>query len=698
LHRALETYRLPRRLVGTRTAIGEVPPRVKPIFRDRDELYAGTDLKTRVREVLGQSRHLIVVCSPDSARSAWVNQEITEFKKLHGESRVLAVIARGEPFASRQPGREAEECFPPALRSQVTASGFADGPGLEPIAADLRPHGDGRRRALLKLVSGMVGVGADDLLRRDAHRRIQQLALLAAASFAGMAAMAVLTLTAVRARNEAQIQRNEAHRQRGEAEELIEYMLGDLRKKLDPVGRLDVLDGIGEESLAYYTRQDPDHLDANSLGRRSRALHLIGELREQRGQLDLAQSAFQRAADTTARLLARSPNDALRIFDHAQSVYWVGHLAYLHGQMAAAEREFQDYISLADHLVRIDRTNLDWQAEAAYARGNVSVIFLNTARVSEALQILTQQRDIWQRLAAAKPACAFDLANTYGFMANAYEAQGDFSHAIEAQRKKIPALALVPNAEENQQVRRSLFTVTAEVSRLELMLGHADVAHQLAKEAVQRAQALVAVDPQNKTWLGQLYVAQVWLADAQLAIGDRAGAQANSQVVLAGSARLLAVDAKLANWQVRLRGLALELAARLATNDERPTLIDSFDDYLAKVRQFTTADRGLNQSRDLIVAQAELQLGVLLAAEGKTAEASVHWHAVVARVQPYAERGDLPAVTVLATAQVRLGAVAAARALAQRIESTPYRHPSYAALVEILAGGVGPLVTQTKRN
>jgi hypothetical protein len=224
------------------------------------------------------------------------------------------------------------------------------------------------------------------------------------------------------------------------------------------------------------------------------------------------------------------------------------------------------------------------------------------------------------------------------------------------------------------------------------MLGHADAAHQLAREAVQRAQALVAVDPQNKTWLGQLYIAQIWLADAQMALGDRAGARANSQVVLAGSARLVALDSKLVNWQVRLRGLALELAARLAADDERPVLIDSFRDYLATVRQFTT-DRGLPQASEIIVAQAESQLGVLLAAEGKAEEASRHWRAVVARVKPAAERGDLPAVTVLATAEARLGALAPARALAQRVESTPYRHPTYAALVKML-GGVGPPVSQ----
>ena len=71
LQRAIETYRVPRRLVDNRTAFGEVPSRVKPIFRDRDELCASTDLKALVREALAQSRYLIVVCSPDSARSAW---------------------------------------------------------------------------------------------------------------------------------------------------------------------------------------------------------------------------------------------------------------------------------------------------------------------------------------------------------------------------------------------------------------------------------------------------------------------------------------------------------------------------------------------------------------------------------------------------------------------------------------------------
>ena len=79
LQRALETYRVPRRLVGRGTPLGEVPAYLRPIFRDRNELQAGADLSATVREALAASRYLIVVCSPSAVASAWVNREITEF-------------------------------------------------------------------------------------------------------------------------------------------------------------------------------------------------------------------------------------------------------------------------------------------------------------------------------------------------------------------------------------------------------------------------------------------------------------------------------------------------------------------------------------------------------------------------------------------------------------------------------------------
>ena len=69
LHRRLETYRIPRRLVGRDGDRGPVPARLAPIFRDREELPAAGDLSETVRAALARSGALIVICSPHSAAS-----------------------------------------------------------------------------------------------------------------------------------------------------------------------------------------------------------------------------------------------------------------------------------------------------------------------------------------------------------------------------------------------------------------------------------------------------------------------------------------------------------------------------------------------------------------------------------------------------------------------------------------------------
>ena len=94
-----------------------------PIFRDRDDLPAGSDLTQEVQAALRDSRFLVVICSPAAAQSKWVNQEIMLFKRLHGEGRVLAAIVDGEPFAEDKTGEGFAECFPKALRHRLSNGG-----------------------------------------------------------------------------------------------------------------------------------------------------------------------------------------------------------------------------------------------------------------------------------------------------------------------------------------------------------------------------------------------------------------------------------------------------------------------------------------------------------------------------------------------------------------------------------------------
>ncbi len=172
LHRALETYRLPRRVVGTVGRDGPVPKRLFPIFRDREELPTASDLSSQITEALEQSACLVVICSPRSATSRWVNEEILYFKRLGRENRILAIIVDGEPNASDKADVDTTlECFPPGLRFHLSSKGDLSTRRAEPIAADARVEGDGKNNAKVKLIAGLLGVNYDALKRRDETRR-----------------------------------------------------------------------------------------------------------------------------------------------------------------------------------------------------------------------------------------------------------------------------------------------------------------------------------------------------------------------------------------------------------------------------------------------------------------------------------------------------------------------------------------------
>lgn len=197
LHKRLEQYAIPAEFQGIEfedgTALGK---HIRPVFRDRDELAGSAELGPAIAAALEQSRFLIVLCSPNSAKSKWVNKEIEDFRALHGDDKVLALIVDGEPNASSNPAIEDSlECFPPALRSP-----------LEPLAGDLRIEGDGKERGFLKILSGIADIGFDDLYRR--HERAQRKRRVAWAAVASIiiAALAGLSIFAMNQKSVAEAQ------------------------------------------------------------------------------------------------------------------------------------------------------------------------------------------------------------------------------------------------------------------------------------------------------------------------------------------------------------------------------------------------------------------------------------------------------------------------------------------------------------
>jgi len=187
LHKSLEGFRVPPLLVGTESRNGVVPRRIFPVFRDRDELPTSADLGANLHAALRNARYLVVICSPTSAKSMWVNAEVEFFKRTHGNANVLCLIIGGAPGGSGE--GEQDECFCPALRHHVNPDGSAGAPA-EPIAADLRDKKDGRLRSFLKIVAGILGVDFDSLYQREKRRKRKRMLIVSAV--AGLLALAGL--------------------------------------------------------------------------------------------------------------------------------------------------------------------------------------------------------------------------------------------------------------------------------------------------------------------------------------------------------------------------------------------------------------------------------------------------------------------------------------------------------------------------
>ncbi|WP_144097127.1 toll/interleukin-1 receptor domain-containing protein [Croceicoccus sediminis] len=490
LHRALETYRLPRHLQDGEGR--DLPRRLFPVFRDRQELEAANDLGDRLREAIAASRCLVVICSPRAAKSRWVDEEIRYFRTVRPDGVVLAAILSGEPHASDIPGREDEECLPRALRFATGPDGELTDTRVEPLAADFREGGDGKRLARLKLVAGIIGVKLDRIVRRDAQRRHRRLAILAAASVLGMIGTSLLAYTAVRARDEAQYQR-------AQADSLVEFMITDLKPRLEKVGRLDVLDSVGERALSYYEDQDQDELDIDALGRKARALHLVGEVANLRGQPEQARRSFIEAAKATGAALQDDPDNWQRVFDHSQSEFWVGYGFYEQADWPNAAVHLGRYRDLGRKLVALKPDDPTSKLEAASGELNLGVVNREIGRFGDALASFDEAERLYRLIQPQDRMTRMFIVQAISHAATTLAYAGD---EVAAEKRRIRQILQIDAYDDgsDRQLDRYRAIGLDQLAGLRFALGRMNEGCASLQLADRRWRELIALDPDNKAW------------------------------------------------------------------------------------------------------------------------------------------------------------------------------------------------------
>ena len=195
LHRALETYRVPKTLTRKRAGLALIPKRLKKVFRDRDEVSVSPNLNDSLIDALEKSRFLIVVCSPRARKSLWMNQEISIFRALGRQERILPLLIEGEP----------EEAFPSELlksQSKRFLSGhesyLSQDILAQPLAADIRADSQAACLKLLKqekfrLIAPILGCDYDTLRRREYERFVKRAFSAGAAMLTLLIMFSILT-------------------------------------------------------------------------------------------------------------------------------------------------------------------------------------------------------------------------------------------------------------------------------------------------------------------------------------------------------------------------------------------------------------------------------------------------------------------------------------------------------------------------
>lgn len=656
LQHGLETYRTPRALVGEERALGPVPARLHPLFKDREEEAAGSSIGAAVEAALGASEFLIVICSATSAKSKWVNREIAWFKTHRDPAKVLALIVGGEP------GDPENECFPRALTHLVDADGtVTDTPVDTPLAADARESGDGKRMARLKIAAAMLGVGLDELVRRDERRRTLRTRVVVAASLTLAAVMSTLTWFAVEARKEAEFQRNQA-------DGLVEFMLTDLRAKLEPVGRLDALDVVGTRALDYYAKQKLADLDADALGRRARALLLVGELSNLRGDSKEALAAFTEAAASTAEQLARDPANPQRLYDHAQSVFWVGYIAYNRGELKNAEAQYREYKRLADALLAIDPKNPEWQMESSYAESNLGVMFNAQGRHAESEPAFAASLAMAEASAKGR---AFDadrqieIGNAANWLGIAKGNLGKLSEALLLHAREIAIYEEVLRRDPANAVAKNRLGVALQyLAGVQLSQGLLEEALGTFDRGIAVHAALLRIEPANTEWQQSVVGARIEKAKALIAAGQLAESRAQLDAADALLDRMMATDPSNAEWSKGTRHEALISRGRLALASGEPKAGQS--PVAQVIAEATLETDRANRAAALMIA------GDIAERLGQTDKARGHWTKALAALPAVANADDERFMLLK-----RLGRDAEAREIAAQLDRRGYRHPAY---------------------
>ena len=388
---------------------------------------------------------------------------------------------------------------------------------------------------------------------RDKPRRRLRNAAIAALVLTASLGAAKYTTDLARERTAAVAARDEADRRRVQAEDLIGFMLGNLRTKLESVGRLEILDDVGTKAMGYFAAVPESALSDTELLRRSTALYQIGDVRIAQGNLEGATKPLEESLALARTLVQRNPGDGDRLFGLGQSHYWVGYVHWRRRDLDDALQHFNAYLDVAAQLSALDPGRADWRRELAYANSNIGSVLQERHDLPGALQRFRACLDIERALLAAAPRdqdLEQSVAASHNAIGAVLKSLGRLNEALEQFRAEAvirERLVALDGANVNSRLRLS----TSHSYIGDMLAASGDTPGAIARyqNAIGICEQLVAQDPANRRWQRDLARNRFKLGDSLLSQGRSDPALALLEAAVTTMHALTAADASDAGWQ-----------------------------------------------------------------------------------------------------------------------------------------------------
>jgi serine/threonine-protein kinase len=515
-------------------------------------------------------------------------------------------------------------------------------------------------------------------IRGKPKRRLIRLAVAAAVVLLVLGATKY-TVDLARERTAAVAAREEADRRRQQAESLIGFMLGDLRARLQQVGRLELLEEVGRQATAYFNAVPPEALSGDELFRRSQSMHQIGQIRQAEGDLSAASDAYRDSIAFAQQAVAREPANGEWLLGLATARFYAGDALRVQGDLKGAMDEYQQYRDIAQRLVDREPQNERWLLELSYALGGVAFIYEANGDFESARRELESALRLKDQLARRDPADVERrqaLGTGHNRLGVVLDKLGEVDAALKHYLEDLEIRReLAARQPDNFALRRSYEVALRAAGRAYEDRGDLSAGAKYYRLQREVALASAAADPRNADWRRDEAVAESNLAGVLRLMGSLKEAEHGYERAIAIIRPIAEASPTQAIWQRDLADAKLGLAL---TYYERGDL-DASAAQADEVKRLLgpLLKRGTDREATRIAAEEGLLAADVAGRRGDAHQAQQLRETALAMVISSQEANpEKRLLAVQARALLALNRAVDARPIVERLTRLGYRHPT----------------------